>query len=70
MRSFLRFIASLPFDSYQESGTAESEGTPLATLREEGKLDAYAGAVVDNDYVVETDGAQKWRELASELRAS
>lgn len=65
-----RFIASLPFDSYQESGTAEIEGTPLATLREEGKLDAYAGAVVDNDYVVETDGAQKWRELASELRAS
>ena len=59
-----RFIKSLPFDSFQESGTAEIEGTPLATLREKGALADYAGASVDDGYHVATDGAKKWRGLA------
>ena len=64
------FIASLPFDSYQESGTAEIEGTPLATLRREGHLAAYEGATIDDTYEVEADGAKKFRELAEKLKAS
>lgn len=65
-----RFIKSLPFDSYQESGTAEIEGTPLATLREKGALEAYAGAAVDEGYEVAVDGAEKWRGLAQQLQMS
>ena len=41
-----RYIESLPFDTIQESGTAEIEGTPLHTLREKGHLDAYEGALL------------------------
>ena len=65
-----RFIKSLPFDSYQESGTAEIEGTPLATLREKGELADYAGATVDEGYQVAVDGAEKWRGLAQQLQMS
>ncbi|MEZ5979362.1 MAG: radical SAM protein [Planctomycetota bacterium] len=65
-----RFIASLPFDTVQESGTAEIEGTPLHTLRVEGKLDEYAGAAVDADYRRETDGSKKFQSLAKSLRES
>jgi len=65
-----RFIASLPFDSIQESGTAEIEGTPLHTLRERGQLEAYAGAQVGGTYRRETDGVKKFQNLASELANS
>ncbi len=70
MRDTKRFIASLPFDSYQESGTAEIEGTPLATLRKEGHLAAYEGATIDASYTREADGAKKLRDLAQKLKAS
>jgi radical SAM superfamily enzyme len=70
MQDTKNFIASLPFDSFQESGTAEIEGTPLATLRREGHLAAYAGATIDAGYEVEADGAKKFRELAEKLKAS
>jgi radical SAM superfamily enzyme len=62
-----RYIASLPFDSIQESGTAEIEGTPLHTLRSTGKLAAYAAAAMDKDYVRETDGARKYESVIQEL---
>jgi radical SAM superfamily enzyme YgiQ (UPF0313 family) len=64
-----RYIASLPFDTIQESGTAEIEGTPLALLREEGTLEKYAGARVDENYMVETDGRRKIDMLAERFRA-
>jgi len=63
-----RFIASLPFDSVQESGTAEIEGTPLHTLRQTGHLTTYAGANVDSSYHREVDGNTKWQQLVNELK--
>lgn len=63
-----QYIASLPLDTYQESGTAEIEGTPLHTLRVKGKLDKYEGATIDAHYRREVDGAKKWQGLVEELR--
>ena len=63
-----RFIASLPLDTYQESGTAEIEGTPLATFSQGGQVTGYDGAHADADYQPDTDGARKWRALAGELQ--
>lgn len=58
-----RFIASLPLDTYQESGAAVIEGTPLSTLVETGALDRYAGAHVDASFDAGSDGAKKIEEL-------
>jgi hypothetical protein len=59
----IRFIeelyASGGLDTHQLSGTAEIEGTPLSTLRDRGHLDAYKGAVLDENYVRDTDGQHK-----------
>jgi radical SAM superfamily enzyme YgiQ (UPF0313 family) len=63
-----RYIASLPFDSVQESGTAEIEGTPLATLRQTGALAAYENARIDENYNRHVDGNKKYQELASTLQ--
>lgn len=60
-----RYIASLPFDSVQESGTAEIEGTPLHTLRQAGHLDKYVGASMAEGYQVNTDGQRKIEEIRS-----
>lgn len=45
--------------THQLSGTSEIEGTPLATLRERGHLDAYAGAKIDANYISDSDGQRK-----------
>jgi radical SAM superfamily enzyme YgiQ (UPF0313 family) len=66
----IRFIKNLPFDSYQLSGTAEIEGTPLATLRKEGHLEKYDGAKIDDSYILESDGHKKFKALVQELKAS
>jgi len=58
-----RYRKSLPLDSFQQSGTAEIEGSPLSTLRTTGHLDAYAGASLDG-YVGENDGTRKMRFMA------
>lgn len=63
-----KFIKSLPFDSIQESGTAEIEGTPLHTLRKAGTLEAYAGARIDANYTREVDGNKKMQLLVKELK--
>ncbi|MBM3600758.1 MAG: radical SAM protein [Alphaproteobacteria bacterium] len=63
-----RFIASLDFDSVQESGTAEIEGTPLHTLASAGELKRYKAARLDEDYERDTDGARKARRLVSQLQ--
>jgi radical SAM superfamily enzyme YgiQ (UPF0313 family) len=63
-----RFIDSMPLTSYQQSGTAEIEGTPMHTLRERGHLDAYKGARIDENYRRESDGSKKWEALVEELR--
>jgi radical SAM superfamily enzyme YgiQ (UPF0313 family) len=64
-----RYIESLPFDSYQESGTAEIEGTPLHTLRQAGQLDKYAGARMDSDYQRATDGNKKWQAIVQQIKS-
>ncbi len=63
-----RFIESLPFDTYQESGTAEIEGTPLHTLRSEGRLGAYEAARLDENYERGVDGSKKYQSLVAGLR--
>lgn len=65
-----RFISSLPFDSFQESGTAEIEGTPLHTLREKGKLEKYEGATIDSNYSRAVDGSKKMQHLVENLRSN
>lgn len=66
MRDTKRYIASLPLDTVQESGTAEIEGTPLSRLTEKG-LAGYAGACRDEDYERASDGAVKMRRIAERL---
>jgi radical SAM superfamily enzyme YgiQ (UPF0313 family) len=61
------YIASLPLTSYQESGTAEIEGTPLHTLRAAGKLAKYAGAAMDANYRRDSDGWKKIEAIKREL---
>ena len=68
MRQTSEFARSLPFDSFQESGTAEIEGTPLSTLRARGQLERYAGARIDEHYVKEADGNKKWERLLEQLK--
>lgn len=63
MADTVRYRKSLPLDSYQESGTAEIEGSPLATLRATGHLDRYAGATLKG-YIADKDGTQKRRHVA------
>ncbi len=46
-------------DTHQLSGTAEIEGTPLATLRSAGHLAAYPGAKMDENYHRDPDGQHK-----------
>ena len=58
-----KLVVSLPFDSVQESGTAEIEGTPLHTLRTAGSLEKYSGAKIDENYVEHSDGIRKWETV-------
>ena len=59
-----RYIASLPFDTFQESGAAVIEGTPLSTLLQRGHLEQYAGAQVGEDFNAESDGGKKIEQIA------
>lgn len=61
------YIRTLPLSSYQESGTAEIEGTPLHTLRSTGKLAKYDGATLDDNYSRNADGAKKFESIRREL---
>ncbi len=67
MQDTQRYIASLPFDSYQESGTAVMAGTPLDTLLHQGRLEKYSGACVAEDFRAESDGGKKIERI---IRAS
>lgn len=57
------FIKSMPLLTYQESGTAEMEGTPLHTLKEKKRLEKYAGAQIDQDYIEGSDGSVKMHKI-------
>ena len=66
----IRFRNSLGLDTFQQSGAAEIEGTPLATLTEKGHLDAYEAAHTGIDYERNPDGGDKMRNIAHMLRNS
>lgn len=70
MKDTKAFIASLPFDTFQESGTAEIEGTPLATLRESGSLQRFPAARIDTSNNPHVDGNKKADEIAKMLQDS
>ena len=64
-----RYKESLGLDTFQESGTAEIEGTPLHTLSSQKSLKKYSGAQIDEDYMRETDGRVKFDKLRASLEA-
>ncbi len=64
-----RYRESLGLDTFQESGTAEIEGTPLHTLSNEKALKKYSGAQIDEDYVRETDGRLKFEKIRQSLQS-
>lgn len=66
--AFIEELKALGMDTYQCSGVAEIEGTPLHTLRLRGQLDHYPGAKIDAGYRRETDGNVKMQALVKELR--
>lgn len=68
MRRTKQYINSLPFDSIQESGTAEIEGTPLAKLRSAGSLEAYPEANLPAITPVYLDGRKRALDVIIELR--
>lgn len=70
MQETRQFIQSLPFDTIQESGTAEIEGTPLSTLTRTGNLLGYEGATIDSSYDRQRDGNTKMQRLAHLLMES
>ena len=54
---------SLPLTSFQESGVAEMDGSPLAAIRKDGTLKGYEGASIDETYVRNTDGVRKIQSM-------
>lgn len=63
MEETRRYRESLDLDSFQESGTAEIEGSPLSALRRTGHLDRYAGASLDDEAAPQRDGSRKMRRV-------
>jgi radical SAM superfamily enzyme YgiQ (UPF0313 family) len=68
MKRTKQYIKSLPFDSVQESGTAEIEGTPLARLRSVGSLEAYPDANMPSITPIYLDGRKRALDVIQELR--
>ena len=62
--------SSLHLYTILQSGTAEIERTPLATLAAGGEIKNYDAAQTDENYVRNTDGAQKWRKMNKDLQKS
>jgi hypothetical protein len=67
MHQTLQFIEDLDLDSFQLSGAAVIDGTPLQSLEERGSLSTYKGAVIDDAYIREPDGQRKAERLALDL---
>lgn len=61
------FIQNTKFNTVQESGTAEIEGTPLHTLNKR-DLPNYPGASITEEYDRQKDGGKKWQTLVKELQ--
>ena len=61
------FIKKTNFNTVQESGTAEIEGTPLHTLNTK-DLKNYPGASINTEYDRQKDGGKKWQSLVKSLQ--
>ena len=61
------FIKNTNFNTVQESGTAEIEGTPLHTLNNK-ELKNYPGASLNENYDRQKDGGKKWQSLVKSLQ--
>ena len=61
------FISNTNFNTVQESGTAEIEGTPLHTLNKK-ELKNYPGASINSTYDRQKDGGKKWQSLVKDLQ--
>lgn len=62
-----KFIDKTNFNTVQESGTAEIEGTPLHSLNKK-KLENYPGATLNHEYDRQKDGGKKWQTLVKDLQ--
>ena len=62
-----KFINNTNFNTVQESGTAEIEGTPLHSLTKK-DLENYPGASINKEYDRQIDGGKKWQSLVKELQ--
>ena len=60
-------IKKTNFNTVQESGTAEIEGTPLHTLNNK-ELKNYPGANITAEYDRQKDGGKKWQSLVKNLQ--
>ncbi len=67
-KAFIAELYTLGMTSHQESGVAEIEGTPLATLTQLGYLNKYPGAKMDDKYHRESDGSRKMLQVIEDLR--
>ena len=63
-----KFMRSLPLDTRQVSGAAAIEGTPLSLLNERKTLEGYKGAVIDDGYILESDGSRKLEQLMQDFQ--
>ena len=61
------YIKKTNFNTVQESGTAEIEGTPLHTLNNK-DLKNYPGANITAEYDRQKDGGKKWQSLVKNLQ--
>ena len=61
------YIKKTNFNTVQESGTAEIEGTPLHTLNNK-ELKNYPGANITAEYDRQKDGGKKWQSLVKNLQ--
>jgi radical SAM superfamily enzyme YgiQ (UPF0313 family) len=67
MQDTRRFIESLPFNTYQESGCAEVVGTPLHHVATHGASEIYPGAKPSASYIQDVDGNRKWLDMIKSM---
>jgi len=67
MQETKQFINKTNFNTVQESGTAEIEGSPLHALNKN-NLENYPGAKINNNYDRQIDGGKKWQTLIKDLQ--
>jgi len=67
MQETKQFINKTNFNTVQESGTAEIEGSPLYALNKK-NLENYPGAKINNNYDRQIDGGKKWQSLIKDLQ--